>query len=514
MVHYFFGNHVADGDANTRIRSMGCHEGYQLAMHTLDQYRGTVVACRYGLPPTLARPEALETLQGRFCDAVARVVLAQPHLQVGIVGENTKNPGFVCLERLDFRNHFEWRTLDDSSQLEAVYVESIQAQLDSRYDHLSTQPGWRVIILHKTGAESMEVLYVWNHPHHDGVSGKIFHQHLLRSLNENLKQDKEPMLKVPKGSDSWFLNLPGCSDKLPPNPELLSSWPMTPSFLLRALWKELKPPLIFPPGNTHATWAPIKTTPFMTRFRTFTVDNGTVTKLVAACRSHSTTLTGLAQALALVSFISLLEDMKGFASRTPYDLRHFLPSRTRQYPWLEPKEMMCNYVSVVEHEFDSKLVAEIRSKMLDQPIDTPGLPAGVMEVVWSVAARVRREIQERLDSGDRNDLIGIMKFVSDWRTQQRAEANKTRYLSWLVTNLGVIDGGASDTSGQEEGWSLRRAELVLSAEIPSAAFSVSIFTVKGEQMCVTCSWQECAVHPNIAEGLLSNLERWLNEIGA
>ncbi|KAI3390520.1 hypothetical protein diail_9287, partial [Diaporthe ilicicola] len=65
-----------------------------------------------------------------------------------------------------------------------------------------------------------------------------------------------------------------------------------------------------------------------------------------------------------------------------------------------------------------------------------------MEVVWSVSARVRREIEERLDLGIRNDLLGIMKLVSDWRTQQRGEAKKARYLSWLITNLGVIDRGA------------------------------------------------------------------------
>lgn len=488
-------------------------ERYQVAMHTLDQYRGTVVACSYCLPPSLARPEALDTLQGRFYDAVTRVVLAQPLLQVGITGENSKNPFFVRLDKIDLHSHLDWRTLGDSDPLEPEYLETLQTQLDSRYDHLSTQPGWRLITMHKPGAESMEVLYVWNHSHHDGMSGKIFHQHLLRNLNEELKQDKEPDFKVPKGSDSWVLNLPDCSDKFPPNPELLSSWPMTPAFLSRILWRELKPPSIFPPGDTHATWAPIQASPFETRFRTFTVDSDTVAKLVGACRSHHTTLTGLIQALVLVSLTSLLKDTKGFACRTPFDLRHILPSHTPKYPWLQPKESMCNYVSVVEHEFDPKLVAEVRSKTPGQPTGT-SLPADVMEVTWSVAARVRREIEERLESGERNDLIGIMKFVSDWRSQQRSEVKKTRHLSWLVTNLGVIDGGAGSRQAEEEGWSLRRAELVLSAEVPSAAISVSMMSVKGEKLCVTCSWQECVVHPGVADGLVGNLEQWLNEVGA
>lgn len=77
---------------------------------------------------------------------------------------------------------------------------------------------------------------------------------------------------------------------------------------------------------------------------------------------------------------------------------------------------MCNYVSVAEHEFNAELVMEIRSMMPNQ-LPHASLPPDVMDVVWSVSARVRREIEKRLGLGVQNDLIGIMKFVSDWRIQ-------------------------------------------------------------------------------------------------
>ncbi|KAI1846958.1 hypothetical protein JX266_006833 [Neoarthrinium moseri] len=504
---------ITNNHADTRIRKLGCHEGYQLAMHTLDQYRGTVVACSYCPPSSLPQPESFQTLKTIFLDAIARVVLAQPHLQVGITGENSKNPAFVRLNHLHLHNHIKWRLLSDPSDRKAVYLESMQDQLDSRFDHLSTQPGWRLTILHEAKGGSIEVLYAWNHPHHDGMSGKIFHQQLMRSLNDPLVQNKAPMLDNPEGSDGWILNLPDPSDRLPPNPELLSRWPMTPTFLLRTLWNELKPPSIFPPGKMHATWAPIKASPFTTRFHTFTVNNDIVTRVVTACRQHHTTLTGLMQALILVSLSSALKDTKGFASRTPYDLRQILPSGTAQYSWLKPKESMCNYVSVVDHEFDANLVTMIRSKMSSQDV-TAGLEDDVMDIIWPVAARVRQEIQARLNWGVWNDMIGIMKFVSDWRTQQQREAQKIRYFSWLVTNLGVLDGEVGNSSVQEDGWSLRRAELVLSSEVPSAAISVSIMTVKDEQMCVTCSWQDCVVDLDLGKRLAGDLERWLHEIGS
>jgi hypothetical protein len=479
----------------------------------LDQYRGSVVACLYYPPLSLTRPESLETLKGIFYDAVARVVLAQPHLHVGLTGENSNNPAFVRLDCLDIRNHVDWRSFDDSSHLETLYLELMQLQLDSQYDHLSTRPGWRVIVQHQVGAESMQVLYVWNHLHHDGISAKIFHQHLLRNLHENFVQNKEPILKVSEGSDNWILRLPDPSDKLPPNPELLTPWPLSLPFLLKVLWKELKALFISPPDDMHAHWAPIQSSPVTTRFRSFMVDTDTVSKVVRACRAHQTTLTGLVQALVLVSMACALEDMKGFVSRTPYDLRHILPSHMTQYPWLQPKESMCNYVSIVDHEFNAELVTTIRSKITAESIDS-SLSAEVMDLVWPVAARVRREIQARLDLGVRDEVTGIMKYVSNWRDKMQREALKPRYLSWLVTNLGVLDKGIADPTEQGEGWSLRRAEMILSRKVRSAAISVSIVTVKGEQMSVACSWQDCVVDSGIGERLTSNVERWLKQIGS
>ncbi|KAK6220813.1 Alcohol acetyltransferase [Pestalotiopsis sp. IQ-011] len=343
------------------------------------------------------------------------------------------------------------------------------------------------------------------------MSGKIFHQHLLRRLNQGFALDPEPVLKHAEGSASWLLDLPNDTDRLPPNPEKLSWWLMEPKFFFSALWKELEPPSIFPPGNEHAHWAPIKLTLFATRFRTFSADIDTVTKLVNTCREHHTTLTGLTQALAPVSLTCALDSQKGFASRTPYDLRHILPSNPPNYRWLQPKDTMCNYVSVVDHEYDSQLVASIRTKMPTQTKNA-SLPPGVVDIVWSVAARVGGKIKARLNSGLVDDWIGIMKFVSDWRAQQQGESDKTRYLSWLVTNLGVLDRDIGQPPGQAGGWSARRAELVLSAEVPSAAISISMVTVKDEQICVTCSWQDCVVDAELGARVLGDLERWLNQI--
>lgn len=55
---------------------------------------------------------------------------------------------------------------------------------------------------------------------------------------------------------------------------------------------------------------------------------------------------------------------------------------------------------------------------------------------------------------------------------------------------------------------------MLSAEVPSAAISISLVTVEDEQMCVTCSWQDCVVDAELGACVSGDLERWLNEIGS
>ncbi|RWA07680.1 hypothetical protein EKO27_g7410 [Xylaria grammica] len=503
-----------DGHGDARvIRTMGCHEGYQTAMHTLDQYRGTIVACRYSLPRSLAPSHALKTLQSKVCNAVAHIALAQPHLQTGIVGENSPAPAFVRLDRLDLSNHVYWILCQDSSDLEKRYQESVETELDSRYSNLDTQPGWRVVILKAADAESIEVLYVWNHPHHDGMSGKIFHEQLLQSLHgEPVNGTEPPTPQFHPDSTSWILDLPDSSALLPPPPEILTSFTISPPFFVKYLWKELKPYSLFP-DTAHALWAPVHLTPFKTRLQTFVVNGDTVNKLVDVCHKYGTTITALFQALVLVSLAPLLGDMKGFASRTPYNLRQILPSKPAKYPWVEPKDSMCNYVSVMEHEFDTSVVTQIRSQIPDKSTGI-SLSPGLLDIVWSVAARIRGEIKARLDSGVRNDVLPIMRLVYDWRTQQESEARKPRYLSWLVTNLGVVDGGGSEKRQDPERWAIRKADLLLSAEVPSAALSVSLMTVKDEEMCVSCTWQDCALEGSLVEHLMDDLKRWVDEIAS
>ena len=123
-------------------------------------------------------------------------------------------------------------------------------------------------------------------------------------------------------------------------------------------------------------------------------------------------------------------------------------------------------------------------------------------------------------AGLRNDVVGIFKLVTDWQTTMGAMAKKPRQFSWLVTNIGVMEGGDGDSRsrdrpghGDGQGWSIDHAQFGLSAEIPAAAIEFSPVSVAGRGMCVGVNWADCALDCTLAGRIVADMERWLVQLG-
>jgi hypothetical protein len=116
----------------------------------------------------------------------------------------------------------------------------------------------------------------------------------------------------------------------------------------------------------------------------------------------------------------------------------------------------------------------------------------------------------KLEAGLRNDLVGVFKYVTDWQKTMSDMAKKTRQFTWLVTNVGVLNGGTSD----DQKWSIDRAQFGLSAEIPAAAIEFAPISVAGREMCVSANWPDCAVDVNFGERIMADLERWLTQLAS
>ncbi|KAL8900582.1 MAG: hypothetical protein Q9207_005618, partial [Kuettlingeria erythrocarpa] len=503
-------------------------ETYQMAMYLLDQYRGTTLSCRYAVPPRLAPAESRTQLAEEVKVAVVDTIMRHPMLQVGMMDATSKIPSWIQLQILDLKQHIKWLYIGEHDDFEQTVQETFRFQLDDRSPDLSIkQPGWKITIIRQGNTPSMEVLLTWNHPQFDGAGAKVFHEDFLEMLN-----NAESGAYERTGLDGDFLRLPQAPPLLPTPIESLESLPLDLRYLAKVFWEETRPRFLHR-DVSQAAWCPIRSSPYKTQFRAFFMDNASLLAILALCRQNRTTITGLLNGLALIAFSSHLDSTvaPAFQSSTIMDHRRNLPPAPPDAPWVRSDRAVGNYVTQLPHKFDTELVARIRSKLPADASEGRDLSADLRRELWAVSAQNRLEIVRKLEAGLRNDQVGVFKYVKDWQQTMSDMAKKTRQFTWLVTNIGVLDGNTSTrlsttttstrspTDGNTKSddgqrWSIVRAQFGLSAEIPAAAIEFAPFSVNGRGMCVSANWPDCAVNTMLGERIVADLERWLAQLAS
>ncbi|KAL8372280.1 hypothetical protein RB595_001865 [Gaeumannomyces hyphopodioides] len=525
------------------LRKLGNLEKYQVGMHHGRYYTGTSVLCRYVIPRSVletAAPEAgyenpEAAAVARVLElAVASVVLEQPLLRVGLLGEAASDPSWVELDSINLADHIEWRfpdTTADKAETGRQRHKLAREQLDTEFTDFETRPGWKVIASW-LGRQRIDVLFVWNHAHMDGMSGKMFHGSLLRHLNSGPAAGAAPALK---GGHVLAVSTP--KDRFPPAQDDVVVFPVSAVFAAKEGWKEYRPVSLTPRDEraTLAFWVPHVQEGGgrpESRLRVIETPAAELGPLLRRCRDRGTTLTGLLHALALASLSLQLaggdkeELSRAFTAATAMNTRRFADDKVEQadggagnrkwrkkYPWFEPTGAMGNYVSCLSHKFFPQTVADMRREWAavaaaDAPLGT--LPGPLRELVWTAAVMARGDIDRRIEAGPKDDLMGVMRVVGNWNDFLKAKYKRAREASWLVTNIGVIDGGEAAAEGER--WTVDDAEFHLGADVLSAALEISAVSVKGKGLKTTICWQDGATEQAIGEGFAANLEAWLREL--
>ncbi|ROW00766.1 hypothetical protein VMCG_06568 [Cytospora schulzeri] len=511
----------------TVLRKLGINEAYQLAMYLLDQYRGTILSCRYAIPQRLAPADSRTQLEEAVKVAVVGTIMRHPMLQVSMIDATSKTPSWIQLQSLNLTQHIKWLHIGEHDDFEQTMQETFRAQLDERFPDLSIkQPGWKITIIRQGDAPIMEVLLTWNHPQFDGAGAKVFHEDFVEMLNNADNGAYERTIL-----DGDILRLPRAPPLLPIPIESLKSCPVDLKHLAKVAWEETRPQFLNR-DVTHATWCPIRLTPYKTQFRAFFIDNASLLAILALCQQNKTTITGLLNGLALIAFSSHLDNTAapGFQSCTIMDHRRNLPPAPPDAPWAQSDRAVANYVTQLPHKWDTELVARVRSKLPADASEGRDLSADLQRELWAASAVNRQEIVRKLESGLRNDLIGVSKYISDWQQTMKDQAKKIRQFAWLVTNVGVLDGNTSSTrpsttttrsptggdtiADDGQRWSIDRAQFGLSAEIPFAAIEIAAVSVAGRGLCVSADWADCAVDVTLGERVMADLERWLIQLGS
>ncbi|KAK7976800.1 hypothetical protein PG989_015263 [Apiospora arundinis] len=482
-----FGRRKSDGTHATPevLRPLGVLEKFESAMHSLNVYYGCALTCRYTVAAILRGAQAEDALREHFERAVALAVLDHPMLQVGLVGEDTKNPVWVRLDRIDLRQHIQWQTIvasrgndeerEPSSSshrlMDTVLEETIKAQHDMPYPDLETRPGWKMIVLHSPDLDYVEALFGVSHANADGESAKFFQQTLLEKLNL-LSSSWSPssasssISSTPPAADDapnsgllqqlqgHILTLPAMSTStFTPAHESLVDLSLSPAWAVSTALKEMLPSWLRPHPLQVLDWAPQKSVPIRTALRLVHVDAAALRCVLDACRSHETTLTGLIQAIAITSL--------AMRTRTPSPTTSIDPRRRKKSPTTpapivlgtpvsmhryirpsaaaasarNPERIVVNSVTYCFHHYHGRRLATLYDLAANVAQDNDDAnhektcladnaatnAQRLEDALWEQAARVRRQLAAKLAQGTRNDLTGLLRFVPDFRGRMMAE---------------------------------------------------------------------------------------------
>ena len=489
------------------VRPLGHMERLQTALHATREMCATVITCRYAIPQSVLQPQTptadeavLHKLDDIVTDAIARSLLEHPALLVGQDDENAASPSFTRIDEVDLDHHITWITVGEDGDYETRFQERTQWSLDTWFTDQQTRPGWRISIMRETDASShFDLIFAWNHVHIDGIGGKIFHETLLRQLNPQSNSSppyiERHVLKVPAK-----LNMP-------PPQEKVAKHPTSKRFAAKTVWAELKPPFMNGKVPSNASWCPIRVDTYGTKYRCITTGPSATKNLLEACRRHDTTLTGLLHGLCLISVaLQLGSQAPALTGDTAIDQRRFLPTKPAAYPWFEPHKAANNFVTILQHTFSSQTVSKIHTQCRSAKSQIDIL-AVAEDIVWSAAKKSRRELQDRIEKGLKDDITGLFKFVNDWPKQLKENARKPRGSSWAVTNLGVIDGGTGE-------WKITKALFQIPAEQAAAAFGLACVSVRGGDFNTVLQWQDGVLDDAMGDKLASDLQVWLDHMGS
>ena len=381
----------------------------------------------------------------------------------------------------------------------------IEDQHDRFFPDVHERPPWRIICAHPTtdqsdvATSSVYVVFAVHHSLADGISAAAFHTHLLNMLNLRLSSS----VSGSTNGDSDMLHLPKTTDiplPLEKTMDLAISW----SYLLKALWAEFTPTWLRgaqPPPPWTGSLISLK--PSQTSVQMFHLPPSALEKVLEACRAHETTLTPLIHALIVCSLSQHVpaDQVKSLVASTPINLRPFIDS-SGAGPSNSSKHMGV-YLTGMEHNLQGANLEAFR--------DYRDKPEMLEPQLWKVAKEVRADLQERLSTLPKDDVIGLLPWVSDWHARWLKMLGQPRDVTWEVSNIGSI-AGSTGNGESEAGWSIDRAVFTQSANMAGPAFSVNVSGIKDRGVTFTFCWQESIVERQLMESLLSDLQTWLLRI--
>ncbi|MCJ1380262.1 hypothetical protein MMC17_003365 [Xylographa soralifera] len=429
------------------LRPLGMFEKLYTARQVLGIYNSVIVTATYTVRSKLEDA----SLCSIFCAAISGLLHQHPSLSCHFEGEDTFEPKFRRITTIEVKDVLQISDLEKGESL----AQKIQFLHDQPWS-VNRKPLWKLVVMREPRVASdtsigstLHIAFVYHHVIGDGLSGAAFHTSLLREL-ENTEQRSQDMKEAPKSKQvvqeyapRWLVGAPS------------------------PLWAGL-------PVQT------LEKCPFRSRVRTVTLQAERVESLLKESRRHSVTLTSVLTA-ALVSILAdALPEAPRFLGWTAYTLRRVTGTSMKD---------MVNQTSTFQTSYPADFLDRFRkaSNAVER-----------VENLWNTAGYFHAQMQDELARCPRDNLVGLLPYVSDHVKFYQKKIGKAREATWELSNLGVFKKTPKSLLGN---WILEEMTFTQGAQPVGPAFTVNCVSVQGGPLTIAITWQDSVVHEDIIDTL-------------
>lgn len=431
-----------------------------ITRHSLDFYRGLVVAAVYDFPN-----QSQSELKQRFEAAIRHCVQRHPILGVAVHDAEKENSQLWKLETLNLDRHLRWLESEDVgvgayknvsyAGEEGWMVEKMVAwALNQRFEDVAEVPPWRVFVvpMNEERSASWLVMFNYSHSHGDGLSGLSFHRSLVEGLSLTTAVECSQQGKI----------LPTSVADLPPP---AGPFPISWAFLLSVLVNAFFPWLTswwekYPTSSVWTGGPMFYDNDARTVTRLLTIDQQTLSTTLSNWRPHDVKLTAL---LHLAINRALTTELRKHGI-SPASYRTGTPIDMRRVFGLDREAMGVNASSV--------------------SFQYPAIEASSTVTEEEVAA-AQEHTRKFVSAGStsQNQVLGLLPYARPLRKWHLDKMGKKRDSSWEISNLMTFDV-ATPVNGR-----LTRVVFAQPADASGQALSLNAVSLKGGSLEVMMSWQ-------------------------
>ncbi|KAL8998340.1 MAG: hypothetical protein Q9169_002553 [Polycauliona sp. 2 TL-2023] len=456
------------------VRPLGMLEKLYPARQVLGVYHSVIVAAAYNVPMSIEETTLRAVIPG--------LLRQHPSLCCCIEGGDTAEPKFARLHTINAKDVLRIVHFEQGQKL----AEKLQELHDEPWP-MVPKPLWKLVVMKEPqamtdsrGTSTLHIALVYHHVIGDGLSGKAFHQSLLRELN-GLERRGEDLRNAPESIRTSSL------PRLIKPIEKLISFPLSWKFLVQKVAEEYTPSWLF--GGPTTIWAglPNKTLdelPYRTRVRIASINAEDLEFLLVTSREHGVSLTSLVTGAIALALATKLPAASAFSSITPYTLRRVTGTSMAE---------MVNQSTGLETTYSADVLDRIRqSSNVHERRDS----------LWTTATWFHGQMQSELTKCPMDNLVGLLPYVIDPVAFYRKKFGRAREATWEFSNLGAFTASPGPSSAT---WKVDSMIFTQGAQPVGSAFTVNGISVQDRSLTLAITWQDQVVDEDVIDAVADTI---------